>query len=161
MANDPILAGAREVLEFALEEMRTTLEGADDAAVNWRPGDADTNSLAVLTTHVMASTRSWLSVATGAPRPERDRDSEFVATFDNAAALLAHFDEMARDCMALIDNAGDVDWGALRTTLARPNSATPTEALAAMALIHAISHLREHEGQIFLTRQLWDQRADA
>jgi hypothetical protein len=29
---------------------------------------------------------------------------------------------------------------------------------AAWALLHALEHLREHEGQLFLTRQLWDQR---
>jgi hypothetical protein len=31
--------------------------------------------------------------------------------------------------------------------------------LAGWALLHALEHLREHEGQMFLTRQLWDQRA--
>ena len=66
---------------------------------------------------------------------------------------------MASDCTALIDGAANIDWSALVTTHARPGADVKTEVLASWALIHALEHLREHEGQMFLTRQLWDQRA--
>ena len=38
-------------------------------------------------------------------------------------------------------------------------SGAPEEQSAAWALVHALEHLREHSGQIGLTRQVWEQRA--
>ena len=157
--HDPILAAAREVLELAFTEMRGCIEGGSPDALNWRPGGDDTNSLAVLAVHSLGSTRSWLSVALGAPRPDRDRDAEFATNARDAASLLAHFDQVAGDCTALVAGAANIDWSALVTTHARPGGDAKTEVLASWALIHALEHLREHEGQMFLTRQLWDQRA--
>jgi uncharacterized damage-inducible protein DinB len=155
---DPFLLAAQHVLDRALDEMRQSLAGAANDALNWRPGGDDTNSLAVLAVHALSSTRSWLSVATGAPLPERDRDAEFEATASDAASLLAWFDGLALECRALLEPAGAIDWRAVRRTHPRPDD-RPEEVSGAWALLHALEHLREHEGQLFLTRQLWDQRA--
>jgi uncharacterized damage-inducible protein DinB len=175
--NDPMLTAAQVVLDLALTEMRGCIEGASPEALNWRPGGDDTNSLAVLAVHSLGSTRSWLSRATGAQPPPRDRDAEFAATATDTEALLALFDEVARDCTALLARPTAVDWGAIvgyivdspdgertwvsevvaRTT--RPDSSSSKEVRAAWALLHALEHLREHEGQMSLTRQLWDRRA--
>lgn len=138
--------------------MRPAIEGASSEALNWRPAAAKTNSIAVLAVHVMNSTRWWLSVATGAALPARDRESEFVATAADAGALLSIVDDLARDCEALLDNAGQVDWSARRKTSARPRADAADEVAAAFALVHAFGHLHEHVGQIALTRQLWDAR---
>jgi hypothetical protein len=78
-------------------------------ALNWKPAGADTNSIAVLATHVMHSTRSWLSVAVGAELPDRDRESEFRVTEDDPGALLRLVDEMSDECKALLKDAGEVD----------------------------------------------------
>ena len=155
--SDPIVASAREIFATVLADMRPAVEGASPEALNWRPA-ADTNSIAVLVIHVMNSTRMWLSVATGAPLPERDRDSEFVATTADAPALLAIVDAFGRDCETLLANAGEIDWSAMRETHPRPRPGVSDEVTAAFALIHACSHLLEHVGQMTLTRQLWDAR---
>lgn len=156
--DDPFLAAAREVLSLALSEIRGCVEEAPAAALNWRPGGDDTNSIAVLAVHAVASTRSWLSVAIGAARPDRDRDAEFLAIADDGTAFLEQFDAVAGDCAALLDTPPTIDWSAMRTAHSRPGSDLPRSVLAAWALIHALEHLREHQGQMFLTRQLWDQR---
>ena len=156
---DPFLAAAREVLALALTEMRGCIEGASTEALNWRPGGDDTNSIAVLAVHAVGSTRTWLSIALGAPLPERDRAAEFLATADGAQTLLERFDAIARDCTVLLEAAVEIDWRALRAAHSRPGADAPRNVLAAWALIHALEHLREHEGQMFLTRQLWDQGA--
>jgi uncharacterized damage-inducible protein DinB len=156
--SDPILIAAQHVLARSLEEMRRSIAGASAEALNWRPGGDDTNSPAVLTVHALSSTRSWLSVATGAPLPERDRDAEFVAEAMDAASLLAFFDTMALGCTALLEPGEPVDWSTTRRTHPRPDD-RPEHVSAGWALLHALEHLREHEGQLFLTRQLWDQRS--
>ena len=109
----------------------------------------------------MASTRSWLSVAVGAPLPDRDRPSEFLTKAAQPGALVAHVADMERQCDALLTSASDVDWSALRRTHPRPRPGADETVTGAWALLHALEHLREHAGQIALTRQLWDQRHPA
>ncbi|MDP9236919.1 MAG: DinB family protein [Chloroflexota bacterium] len=156
-ASDPWIAAAREVADLAFSDMRECIAGAPPDALNWRPRADETNSIAVLAVHSLASTRSWLAVALGAPRPERDRPSEFVATAADAAALLAFVDEMAAHCTRLFAAAADIDWNAERKTSARPGDKLE-RVQAAWALMHAMEHLREHVGQMLLTRQLADAR---
>jgi uncharacterized damage-inducible protein DinB len=158
MAGDPFIAAAREALTVTLGDLRPAIEGASTDALNWHPAAADTNSIAVLAVHSMASTRSWLSVALGAPLPDRDRDSEFRTAAAGADDLLTHIADMERECLALLDAAKDVDWSARRRTHPRPRPGAEQEVNAAWALLHALEHLREHAGQITLTRQLFDQR---
>jgi uncharacterized damage-inducible protein DinB len=155
--SDRITPSAGYVLKQALEELRAAVEGVPAEALNWKPGGEDTNSIAVLATHVMHSTRSWLSVAVGAPLPDRDRDSEFRATEDDPGALLRLVDEMSEECRKLLAEAGEVDWSAMRKTHARPGDA-PEEVPAAFAVFHALEHLGEHVAHCSLTRQVWEEQ---
>jgi uncharacterized damage-inducible protein DinB len=157
---DSITPSARFVLKQSLEELRAAVDGVPAEALNWKPAGADTNSIAVLATHVMHSTRSWLSVAVGAELPDRDRESEFRVTEDDPGALLRLVDEMSDDCKALLKDAGDVDWTATRKTHARPGQA-PDEVPAAFALLHALEHLGQHVAHCSLTRQLWEAKNGA
>ena len=150
---DPHVASAQYLLNQAVEDLGRSIDGLSADGLNWRPAGGDTNSVAVLTVHAMSSTRWWLSAAMGAPLPGRDRDSEFEASAPDASALLAWLEDIAKQCRTLLDTQDAVDWGALR----RPDADGP-ELTSAWALVHALSHLREHEGQMSLTRQLWDAR---
>ena len=156
MADDPFVAAARDALDDALGDVRASIEGAPADALNWRPAGDETNSIAVLGVHAMHSTRSWLAVAMGAPLPERDRASEFRATQKDAAALLSFIDAMRVDCVSLLELPAPPDWGIARKTHARPAPGAPDRVSAAWALLHALEHLREHAGQLMLTRQLWE-----
>ncbi|MGZ4149892.1 MAG: DinB family protein, partial [Actinomycetota bacterium] len=128
-------------------------------ALNRPPAAADTNSIAVLVTHALASANAWLAVATGAPQPDRDRDAEFRAVAQSEAELLAFVDDYAARCRALLHGAGPFEPGAPRTTFRRTTGDEPETVSSAWALLHALEHLREHVGQASLTRQLWEQRA--
>jgi uncharacterized damage-inducible protein DinB len=155
MARDLFLAVARDIFRRALRDLETAIEGCPEEGLNWKPGGDGTNSLAALTTHSLASTRSWLSTALGLSLPERDRAAEFRAQAD-PEGLSAYVTMMGTECLALLDHGSPVDWAARRETHTRPvrEEEKPT---AAWALMHALEHLREHTGQMLLTRQLWDQ----
>ena len=163
---DPITASARFVLKESLGELRSAVEGVPAEALNWRPGGEETNSIAVLATHALNSTRSWLAIAVGAPLPERDRPAEFLVTEDDPLALLRLVDEMSAQCTVLLRDAEDVDWSATRGTHARPakkagdGSWQPgqEEVPAAYAILHALEHLGQHVAHCSLTRQLWENR---
>ena len=164
--SDPITPSARFVLRESLGELRAAVEGVPAEALNWRPAGEETNSIAVLATHALSSTRSWLAVAVGAPLPERDRPSEFLVMEDDPWALLRLVDELSEECRALLRDAGDVDWSATRKTHARPAKKADDgswqpgvdEVPAAYAVLHALEHLGQHVAHCSLTRQLWEAR---
>jgi hypothetical protein len=153
---DPLLTSARAVLRTTRDDMRASIEGLPADALNWRPAPDDTNSIAVLANHALTSTITWLSVAVDEPLPDRDRDSEFEFKASGPGELLAFLDQAVDRCLHLTDKSRTVDWSALRHHW---NPDQGPQVFAAWALIHALEHLREHEGQMSLTRQLWEQRS--
>jgi hypothetical protein len=155
---DSLLPSIRYVVTEDLKDLRAGVEGLPGEALDWKPAGEDTNSIAVLATHVLHSTRSWLSVAVGAPLPDRDRESEFRVRSDDPAALLAFIDDFSSQIKALLDSTREVDWAANRKAHARPDPSLPDYVPAAWAALHAIEHLREHIAHIGLTRQLWQAR---
>lgn len=156
---DAFLTSTRYVVKEDLKDLRDAIDGLPGEALDWKPAGADTNSIAVLVTHVLHSTRSWMSVAVGAELPERDRDSEFAVKSDDAKALGDFMHDFSRQIMGLLEGVDEVDWTATRKTHARPGDA-PEEVPASWALLHAIQHLREHIGHVGLTRQLWEARSN-
>jgi hypothetical protein len=151
---DPILEAAEDLLRAALTDLRGAVDGMSADELNRRPGGDDTNSIAVLATHSMHSTRAWLSVGVGAEPPARDRPAEFrvVASADELLSLL---DEMGGECVALLNGATfDPDRTGLAPWRQGPQADEPVPA--AWALIHALVHLREHVAHAQLTRQLLD-----
>jgi hypothetical protein len=83
---DPTIEAARDVLGDALGELRATLDGVSVDDLNRRPAGPSSNPLAVIAAHALSSTRSWLSLATGAPLPERDRPAEFRTVADGVSS---------------------------------------------------------------------------
>ena len=158
---DPTIDAAAGILGDSLDLLRATIDGLPSAAPDERPSGPDTNSLAVLVTHALHSTRAWLSVAVAAPLPERDRPAEFAVSAADLDAFLAGFDAMSNDCQALLEHAGPFDPGRVGTAPWRPGDLAQEPVTAAWALIHALVHLREHVGHAELTRQLWNERPGA
>jgi uncharacterized damage-inducible protein DinB len=154
-APDPILTSARDILRRCRDDLRAAVDGLPPDALNWRPAGDDTNSIAVLAHHSLTSTHVWLAVAVDEPLPDRDRPSEFGFNADTAEVLLAHADRLFEDCLDLVGKSRTVDWAALRSHW---DAGRDVQLFAAWALIHALEHLREHIGQMSLTRQLWEQR---
>jgi DinB superfamily len=155
---DPMLASAAYVLKDSLGELRRAVDGLPDEALNWEPAGDDTNSVAVLVTHVLHSTRSWVSTAVAAPLPDRDRASEFRVTVNKTADLLALLDDFGPQIMSLLNDSEDIDWAANRKTHMRPDPSLPDYVPASFALLHAIEHFGQHVAHVSLTHQLWDAR---
>jgi len=150
---DPTIQAACELLDGSLDDLRKAVEGCTVDELNRRPIDADTNTLAVLVTHAMHSTRSWVSLATRAPLPVRDRPAEFLVVVDDADAFMSWFDGIGGECRTLVDGEVDFHAGATGTAPWRTDGADEP-VTSAWALLHALEHLREHVGHAQLTRQL-------
>jgi uncharacterized damage-inducible protein DinB len=154
---DPLLEAARVTLDDSLRELRTALQGADAATLNRRPAGPESNGLAVLSVHALASTRSWLALATHAPLPPRDRPAEFETTVEDPAAFLAWYDDVATACRQLLAQVDEIDPSSLGMAPWRPDALAEQPVSAAWALLHALDHLREHVGHAQLTRQVLDR----
>ena len=148
---DFIVEAARDVLGEGLDELRLAIADLDPEALNQRPAGDDTNALAVIVAHALASTRSWLSLATSLPLPPRDRPAEFRTVAD--AGFAAWVDERIAECRALL--AGDVAFDPAVARSAPWRLADADEPVtAAWAMLHALSHLHEHVGHAHVTRDL-------
>ena len=98
----------------------------------------------------LGATTSWLSLATGAPLPPRDRDAEFRTVADDGFG--AWTEEQIARCLALLDG---VTWdpALVRTPDWNPRLAEEPRT-AAYAVAHALAHLGEHVGHLHMTREL-------
>jgi hypothetical protein len=153
---NPIIAAARDVNAESFDTLRRVVDGLPVEALNWRPAGADTNSIAVLVTHAMLSTRSLLHLAAGLPLPARDRPAEFAAVADGPEDLLRLIDDLAADCDAALDTAGSVGWSDTRQR--RRHDGSVNEVSVAYVLLHAVTHLRGHADEASLTRHAWKVR---
>jgi uncharacterized damage-inducible protein DinB len=157
---DATITAVSEILEGSLASMRRVIAGSTPESLNWRPAGEDTNTIAVLVVHAMQSTRWWLSIATGAPLPPRDRPAEFREVVDDVDGLLARFDEAAADCRTVLDTETPFEAGVARVapSASRAGRSQPSESVtAAWALVHAVEHLREHVAHAELTSQLFSR----
>jgi hypothetical protein len=152
---DPITGSSLHLFGEMTRDMKTAIAGLPPEALNWKPAGEDSNSISALAYHSLMSTRQWLCVAFDQPLPDRDRESEFAAWFPDAASIDAFIGKISDECRTLIKDGRGTDWSGMRRHW------SPTEERefpAAWALLHALEHLREHVGQIGLTRQVWKTR---
>jgi uncharacterized damage-inducible protein DinB len=154
---DPMVAAAAEIIQGSVNGLRRAISGLPAEALNWRPGNDQTNPIAVLVVHSLQSTRSWLAVASGAPLPERDRAAEFLTVAEDAEGLRAFVDRLDADCRALLDGAQTFEPAMQRVSHARASTGEAEVVSGAWALLHAVEHLSEHVGHAELTRQLWER----
>jgi hypothetical protein len=147
---DPTIEAFREVLEESLDEIRRGVAGLTAAELNARPAGGETNSIAVIVTHALGATLSWLSLAMGAPLPERDREAEFRTVAGDGFA--ARTEEMIGRCLAVLDTG---PWDPARVGTPNWNARLAGEPrTAAYGAAHALAHLGEHVGHLHMTREL-------
>ena len=150
MTPDPTIDAFRDVLGESLDEIRRGVAGLTVEQLNTAPAGGDTNSIAVIVTHALSASLSWLTLAMGAPLPPRDRDAEFRTVADTGFA--AWTEDMIGRCLAVLD-AGPWDPSRMGTPDWSPRLAEEPQT-AAYAAAHALAHLGEHVGHLHMTREL-------
>jgi hypothetical protein len=150
MAADPFIDGVREVLEESLDEIRRGVADLSVDQLNARPAGGETNSVAVIVTHALGATLSWLSLGFGKDLPQRDRAAEFQTVAD--ANFVSWTESAIARCLAVLDGA-TWDPGLVRTPNWNPNLASQPRS-ASYAIPHALAHLGEHVGHLHMTREL-------
>jgi DinB family protein len=148
---DPDVATVVRLFKEAHADMRDAVRGADAAALTWRPAP-ETNSIAVLTVHTLGSEAEVFRIAHNAAG-SRDRDAEFRTDLQSADDLIALLDAADADLDAAAPQITAADLDAKR-----PRRTNPPETMRYW-LFQNYGHAREHLGQIYLTKQLYEAQA--
>ncbi len=138
-------------IEDLRSQVRDLIADLPAEALNWRPVEGDeTNSLAVLATHIAGAEHFWITEVVGGGLPTRDRDAEFAAQASDASELVR-----------LLENTG-VETREVFATLSEADLNGTREARGRMipvrwCILHVIDHTALHLGHIQLTYQLWNR----
>jgi hypothetical protein len=133
--------------QHAHQQLRDEIAGLDSAALNWMPGP-DTSSIAVIVIHSLGAEAEMLRNLLDIPT-NRVRDEEFAARRHQPDELEKLIAEAEADWRELAPRLGERE---LRRAIPRPNKPEPQTGLH--WLVRNYGHMREHIGQIGLTRQL-------
>jgi uncharacterized damage-inducible protein DinB len=117
-------------------------------ALNWRPIEGDTNSLAVLATHIAGAEHFWISEVLGSRPPTRDRDAEFAAQVSDAAELIRLLERTGAETREVFSKLTAADLEGRREVEGRM---VPVR----WAILHVIDHTALHLGHMQITYQLW------
>ncbi len=145
-----ILAEIVERLGAMHHAMEKAIADLPDEALDWSPGP-EMNSLGVLMTHTLGSTRFWVGDVAGSDPSGRVREAEFRTEGVSAAALIAHSNEVFAHSQSLLSRLPLTELDNIRKV---PNS--DREVTVAWAILHALEHAAQHVGHMEITRQLWD-----
>lgn len=149
---EAIFAAYEQRLRELIRDFDAVLDGLPQAALDWSPGP-ELNSLTVLATHAVGSTRYWVGDVVAGDPSGRVREREFQTTGGDAAQLrqrLASLQEYVRGVLSELTLA---DLEQEHFAASRNGNVT-----AAFSLLHALAHLAEHVGHAQVTRQLWEQQ---
>ncbi len=147
----PIVEVVQRMLDGQAERYGNVVNTLPEDALNWRPGNDETNSIAQLVRHVTAVQNVLLSRSLG-ETVEHDHEYSLrndPATKEELHGLIADAKAKKDAQLARLD----------RTDMSEmlPSQRGPT--MRAHYIIHTADHGQEHLGHAELTKQLWEQRA--
>lgn len=149
----PEITQALENLRVLRGKIFETLDGLDAGALNWSPTREGTNSLFVLATHCIGSEHGWMFEILGRGEQTRNRPAEFRAQGNDLTALREQYALVTQETETLLAARTPEE---LATTRYRENFGDVNER---WIILHVIEHYSEHLGQMYLTRQLWEQQS--
>ncbi len=135
-------------VERRLDALVSLVSELDLGALNWRPPAVHGNSIYVLATHTIESTRFNLLGLLCGRTQGRDREAEFRAAGESAAAIEASWRELRavlRECLATVAPER------LEETLEHSQHGPIT---GRGVLLLMVTHTAEHLGHAELTRDL-------
>ena len=147
----PIVEVVGKMLDGQAERYSKVVDGMPEDALNWRPGNEETNSVAQLVRHATAVQNLLLGRAIG-DAPEYDHATSLrndPATKAELLGLIADAKAKKGEQLARAD-AMDMSEGI--------PTASGGSVLRAQYVIHVADHGQEHLGHAELTKQLWEQR---
>lgn len=140
-------------IERKRDTTRKLVQRAGDRGVAWQPPVPETNSVAVIVTHMCGSESQWVHGYVGGQKVVRDRDAEFQKPASTVAALNALIDRAAAATAQVLEKETSQSLGRPVTTHSPAMAKTARDCV-----LHSISHQAVHVGHLEMTLQLWEHR---
>jgi hypothetical protein len=147
----PIVVVVKGMLDEQAERYTQVVTGVPEEALNWRPGDETTNSVAQIVRHATAAQDWLLGVALG-DAPAWDQDDSLrndPATKEELLGLIVAAQARKEEHLARID----------LLDMSETIDSEDGPGLRGYFVVHSAEHGAEHLGHAELTQQLWEQRA--
>ena len=142
--------------DLALGEMARIVEGLGDERANEAPPLAGANSPYVILTHCLGVLEYWGGATVAGRSIQRDRDAEFRAAGE-VAELLARTEAARR---RLHEDVGTLDALAQPSHVGRnPDDPVPYSETQGSVLLHMLEELFQHLGQMEITRDMLQAKA--
>ena len=142
-------------LHRLLDKIAASVEGLEEAQLNWRPPLPGANSRYVLVTHVLGNLEAWvLGIACG-QAIVRDRPAEFAAAGPDARALIERARALSlrfNEALAALPEDGLDKQGEMSKLLW--GEGTPVPRTVREALMETIEHAAVHLGHSHRTRDM-------
>ena len=135
------------------KEILKCVQGLDAAGLEWKPRMPDTNSLAVLAFHSLGAERNWLHAVVGQKAIERNREAEFRVRAKDVISLPAMYAAVAEESEQILAALAPEELNAVRAYRNR-------DLTVRWCILHVLEHYSEHLGQMWLTRQLYENSRD-
>jgi len=137
------------IIERELRTLRAQIEACSDERDLWRVAPGIANPPGVLAAHLVGNLQHFIGARLGGTGYVRDRDAEFARRDRSRAELLAAIDEtrgvVRATLAALPEHELDADY---------PDVIGGVRVTTGDLLVHLISHLAYHLGQIDYHRRL-------
>jgi len=132
------------------KKAKAAVEKLGEAGINWRPPAADTNTVAVIVTHMCGSEAQWVVEYSGGTPSGRNRDSEFASPQKTVKGLVTLLDKAEASSQAALAKHTSA-------SLSKPaiTGRADFKGTVRDCVLHALAHESEHVGHLELTLQLW------
>ncbi|MFQ5934674.1 MAG: DinB family protein [Dehalococcoidia bacterium] len=127
-------------------------------ALNWRPLERGTNSVAAIAAHMCGVANYWMIQAMTGKDVGRDRDSEFRVEVDERGYISFWGEQttllslLARTRSDVADTLSRLPSAALDDVIKMPDGESSTKR---WVVLHTIDELAQHLGHVEVTIQLW------
>jgi uncharacterized damage-inducible protein DinB len=140
-------------LESMHKKARAAIKALGDDGVNWQPPFPETNTAAVIVTHMCGSEAQWVGEYVGGKPARRNRDSEFKQPERTVKGLIALIDRVDAESKEAISKHTSA-------TLSQPAKTGRPDYKGTVrdCVLHALTHESEHVGHLELTGQMWRAR---
>ena len=137
--------------EKAHEDLRSVIDSLNQNSLHWTPLENETNSPAVLITHMLGAERFRIHQVVAGVDIQRDRESEFQVTTATKRELLLSLKKTTDETRDALSRLTNTDLDDVRPAAREYENAET----ARWHVLHTIEHFGIHLGHLSLTMQLY------
>ncbi|MQF48921.1 DinB family protein [SAR202 cluster bacterium AC-647-N09_OGT_505m] len=133
------------------DQLAEIIRGMPNDELNWIPIAEQTNSAAVLVTHMLGAESFRIHQLAGVMDINRDRDSEFLVNSSSVSELESFLDNIGTRTEDILNRLSSEDLDQTRPAVRSYEG----ERTVRWHILHTIEHFGIHIGHLTLTRQLY------